>query len=218
MKTLFTFLLSFICLFAVAQKSDSTRTYYRIIRGGMIEHATELKSKRYVKNGESEIKRGRDILARGLYKDGNRYGRWRFFKGPDSVEQIYNYTTKQLEYNHPGKNILYEIDSLTENDKVIYPAKIGGFYTSLRFLIKEFTPSKEFRAYAGVHTVSLIFHIDQTGKLTKYETETGENELKRNEEIPLKELRPEDFDFIPAYVNDKPVSSKLIFRSRLTVN
>jgi len=214
-----TLLLSlFIPLFASAQKSDSTHTHFRIIRGGMIEHSTELKSKRYVKNGESEIKIGRDLLAVGLYKDDERSGRWRFFNGPDSLEQIYNYTTKKLEYNHTAKNIVYEIDSTKEGDKIIYPAKIGGYHTSLRFLIKKFSPSKEFRAYAGVHTVLLIFHIDEHGKLIKYQAETGEGELKRTEEISLSKFRPEDFDFVPAYLNGKPVASRLIFQSKLTVD
>jgi len=217
MKTLASLLLSLICFSASAQKSDSTRTHFRIIRGGMIEHSTELKSKRYVKNGESEIKTGRILLAAGLYKDGERYGRWRFFNGPDSLEQVYNYTTKKLEYNHSGKNMAYEVDSTKSGDKIIYPAKIGGYSTSLRFLVKEFSPSKEFRSYAGVHTVFLIFHIDKHGKLIKYETETGGGSIKRTEEIPLSKMRPEDFDFVPAYLNGKPVASRLIFEGKLTV-
>ncbi|MCZ4222264.1 hypothetical protein [Pedobacter rhodius] len=69
MKTLASLLLSIICFSASAQKSDSTHTHYKIIRGGMIEHSTELKSKRYIKNGESEIKVGRALFAIGLYKD-----------------------------------------------------------------------------------------------------------------------------------------------------
>ena len=71
MKTRSTLLLFFICFTATAQKSDSTRTYYRIIRGGMIEHAKELRTKRYVKNGLSEIKAGKTLVATGLYKEEN---------------------------------------------------------------------------------------------------------------------------------------------------
>lgn len=218
MKTLSTLLLSLTCFWVFAQKSDSTHTHYRIIRGGLIEHSTELKSKPNIKNGVSEIKSGRMIFATGIYKDGERFGRWRFFKGVDSVEQVYNYTTKKLEYNNTLANILYEIDSIKPNDKVVYPAKIGGFYSSLHYLTKKFSPSKTFRAYPGVHPVFLIFHIDENGKLTKYETQTGGGEFKKKEIIDLKALKPEDFEFVPAYLNGKPVSSRLIFKGDLTIS
>ncbi|GGI24705.1 hypothetical protein [Pedobacter mendelii] len=218
MKSLYSIILSFICLSVFAQKSDSTRTYYRIIRGGLIEHATELKSKRYIKNGESEIRANKHLAASGLYKDGERYGRWRFFDGPDSVEQVYNYTTKKVEINKPIRDILYEVDGLKTGDRIIYPAKIGGFNLGLRFLLKEYIPSKSFRPYVGIHVVKLIFHINEEGKLVKYETETGEGNLKEVINIDLKNLRPEDFEFTPAYLNNKPVASRLIFKSKLTVD
>ncbi|MDN3585086.1 hypothetical protein QWY86_00285 [Pedobacter aquatilis] len=217
MKTLASLLLILISFLTYAQKSDSTRTHYKIIRGGMIEHSTELKSKRYIKNGESEIKLGRNIVASGLYKNGQRYGRWRFFNGPDSVEQIYNYTTKKLEYNKKAKNITCEIDAAKVGDRIIQPAKIGGFYSSLRLLIKEFAPSKEFRAHPGVHSVFLIFYINKEGKLIKYEAETVGNNLKLSEIIPLSKFHPDELDFTPAYLNGKPASSRLIFESKLTV-
>nr|WP_199157529.1 hypothetical protein [Pedobacter sp. ASV2] len=218
MKTLLSFIIMLISFSVVAQKSDSTHTHYRIIRGGMIEHSTELKSKPHIKNGSSEIKSGKNLLATGIYKDGERFGRWRFFKELDSIEQVYNYTTKKLEYNNPDKDIIYEVDSLKPGDKIVYPAKIGGFATGLHFLIKKFSPPKEFKQLPGEHPIFLIFYIDEHGKLTKYETETGGGELKKKYSIDLKELQAEDFEFVPAYVNGKSVASRLIFKSRLTVD
>ncbi|WP_231491430.1 hypothetical protein [Pedobacter sp. Leaf170] len=217
MKTLALFLLTLIGFSAYAQKSDSTRMSYRIIRAGMIEHSTELKSKPHIKNGESEIKLGRNVVARGLYKNGERFGRWTFYKAPDSIEQVYNYSTKKLERNSAFANISCEIDSAKVGDRIIKATKIGGFYSGLRLLIKLFSPSKEFKSYAGIHPVYLIFHINENGKLIKYETETGIANLKRSEIIPLTKLKPEDFDFTPAYLNGKAVSCKLIFESKLTV-
>lgn len=217
MKTLSTLLLLSVSFTAFAQKSDSTHMHYRIIRGGLIEHSTELKSKKYVKNGESEITRGRAVLASGWYKDDKRYGRWRFFKGPDSLEQIYNYTTKKLEFNAPLSNILYEIDSIKPDDKVIYPAKIGGFYTGLQYLTKKFSPSKDFKQYPGVHPIFLIFHIDANGKLIKYESEVGGGEYKKKQDLELKDFKEEDFEFVPAYLNGKAVPSRLIFKGDLSV-
>ncbi|UKT62282.1 energy transducer TonB [Pedobacter mucosus] len=218
MKLLHSLLFILTTFNAFAQKSDSTHTHFRIIRGGLIEHSTELKSIKNVKNGISEIKSGKALLAMGMYKDGNRVGRWRFYKNADSVEQVYNYTTKKLEYNSTINNILYEIDSLKVGDTVVYPAKIGGFYTSLYFLRNKFQPSRDFRAYPGEHSVFLVFYLDENGKLTKYETETGGGNLKKLDIIDLKKMLPVDFEFVPAYVNGKPVASRLIYSGKLTVN
>lgn len=218
MKTFYTLVLHLICFSAYAQKSDSTHTHFRIIRGGLIEHSTELKSIKNVKNGLSEITSGKVLLGTGMYKDGERVGRWRFFKNTDSLEQVYNYSTKKLEYNNTLPNVLYEIDSIMPGDKVIYPAKIGGFYTGLNFLTKKISPSKDFKAYPGVHPVFLIFHIDANGKLLKYEAVTGGDGYKKTKNMDLKDLKPEDFDFVPAYLNGKAVSSRLIFKGDLTID
>ena len=218
MKTLLSFSFFILSFSVFAQKSDSTRMRYRIIRGGLIEHSTTLKSNRYVKNGWAEIKSGRDLLATGVYKDGERYGRWRFFRGPDSLEQVYNYTSRKLEYNNPPEQVSYKIDDLKEGDVIKYPAKIGGYFTSLHFLIRKFSPPMEFKAYPGIHTVLIIFHIDEHGKLVKYETETGKGTYLKKDSLNLKKFRSEDLEFVPAYRNDKPVSSKLIYQGKLTVN
>jgi hypothetical protein len=218
MKTRSTLLLFFICFTATAQKSDSTRTYYRIIRGGMIEHATELRTKRYVKNGLSEIKAGKTLVATGLYKEGKRYGRWRFFKTSDTVDQIYNYTTKKVEYSLSRPDFSYEIDSLKNSDQVIYPVKIGGSYFAFFFLWKQYTPPHDLRPYKGIHKAYLIFHINEKGILTKYETKVTSSVYNKTSEIKLKNLREEDFDFMPAIVNGKPVASKIIYESKITVD
>jgi len=218
MKTLFSLLLFFAFSNAFAQKSDSTHTHYRFIRGGFMEHSTELKSKKKVKNGVSKILTGQRVMATGLYQNDVRIGRWSFYREKDTLDQIYNYSTKKLEFALQDSLIFYEIDSLKAGDRVIYPAKIGGNHYGLHFLVKGFTPSYEFRKYPGLHKVFLIFYIDENGKLIKYDAEVVASGYKKLTNLDLKNFKDEDFDFTPAYVNGKAVPSKLVYESSLLVD
>lgn len=217
MKALLILLLSLTCFLAMAQKSDSTRTYYRIIRG-TIEHATELKSKRYVRNGAAEIKSGRKIIASGLYKDDRRYGRWIFFNAKDSLEQVYNYTTKKVEYNAPNKNISYYIDSLHNGDKVTYPAKIGGVNYAMHYLLKKFEAPYEIRKSPGIFNLYYIFNLDDTGILIKFEIKIASLNYNRIDTVDLNKLREEDLEFSPAILNGKKVASIIVYESKVTVD
>ncbi|MCX2575021.1 hypothetical protein [Pedobacter sandarakinus] len=126
MRWWYTCLIFLLPFCSYAQKSDSTHTHYRLIRGGFVEHVTSLKSNIRVKNGMARIQSGKKIIASGLYKDNERYGRWSFYNQLDSLAQIYNYTTKKVEYNPPSSTIYFEIDSLKPGDKVIRAMRIGG--------------------------------------------------------------------------------------------
>lgn len=217
MKTLLTLLSIFIGSFVYGQKSDSTHTHYRILRGGLIEHSTELKSKKYVKNGFSEIIANKKIIASGIYKDDLRVGRWRFFEIPDTLDQIYNYTTKKIEYNAVDSHLSYEVDSLKEGDRLIYPVKIGGSYYGMFFLIKKFSPPNELSKQKGIYKLYLIFSIDKTGQLIKYQANIISASYNKNFDISLNRFKPEDLEFTPAFLNGKQVASRLIFEAKFTV-
>lgn len=219
MKILLALCISILCCLTVnAQKSDSTRTHYRIIRGGFIEHSTELKSKRGLKNGEAEITGGRKVVAKGLYKDGEKVGRWRFFKAGDTLEQVYNYSTKKLEYNLPLQNISVEIDSLKDGDKVIAPAKIGGTCFGLVYLLNKYQVPNEIQKNTGEYELLFIFHLNSEGKLTKYQTRYVNSNLDRSYEIDLKKLNPEDLEFSAAKVNGTNVNSIFIYKVKFNVH
>jgi hypothetical protein len=203
------FMLLVCSLNSIAQKSDSTYTHYAFYRG-LSSHVTELKSKRGIKNGEYKIFGGRKIIATGLYKDNERIGRWRFFNENDSLDQVYNYTTQLVEYNLPNQRITCYIDSIKEGDKIIPPMKVGGAF-GLLFLTRLFLPPMEVYRGSGAYNLLHLFTLDEHGKLIRYETKIDASNYKKVEEIPLKKLKTEDFEFTPAKVNGKNVSSTLVF-------
>ncbi|WP_379089852.1 hypothetical protein [Pedobacter sp. UC225_65] len=219
MKTILILCISILCnLSAHAQKSDSTHTHYRLIRGGFVEHATELKSKKGVKNGEARIQNGKKIVAKGLYKDGERIGRWQFFKEGDTLEQIYNYSIKRMEYNLPHEKIRFEIDSLKEGDRIVYPAKIGGTNYALMYLLKQYIMPYQLQNSNGEYLLSFIFNIDRNGRLVKYEIKVGNNKINKLQQVDLKKLKPEDFEFTAAKLNGRNVESTLIFETKFTID
>jgi hypothetical protein len=214
------FLLSFTILLinyiSYAQKSDSTRTHYAFYRG-FSTHVTELKTKRGILNGEYKIFNGKTLAASGLYKNDERIGRWRFFYKKDSLDQIYNYTTKKVEFNRPDKKITYIINSLKDGDSVVYPTKVTG-YLGLFLLTKNYTPPIEIQKSVGEFNLYFIFNIDKFGKLINYRTKVASINFNKIEEGNLKKLRTEDFEFTPARVNGKNVASILILEASLGVN
>ncbi|RZK58520.1 MAG: hypothetical protein EOO91_08155 [Pedobacter sp.] len=186
-KTLLTFLFISSYFIVNAQKSDSTHTHYAFYRG-FSTHETELISKKGILNGEYIIFNGRKKTGvLGNYKNDERVGRWICYTQKDSIDQIYNYTTKTLIFNKPDKRITYYIDSLKDGDKVIYPAKIMGYF-GLFLLTRNYVPPVESVNYNKV------------------------------EEVNLKKLKPEDFEFSPAKVNGKNVECVMVFEGSLAVN
>ncbi|MCX2495891.1 hypothetical protein OQX63_20520 [Pedobacter sp. PF22-3] len=218
MKTLLSVLLYFISFTVVAQKTDSTHTHYRYVRGGFIEHSTELKSQRGIKNGIATILAGKKKFATGIYKNNERIGRWHFFCPLDTLEQIYNYSTKKLEYNVPIKEITYEIDSLKEGDKVSYPAKIGGNLYGMYFLTERFRIPSELKHIKGFHKLNYIFTVSNSGQLLNYEVKIISPSYNKTEIIDLAKFHPDDLAFVPAKVNGRAVKSKLIVNGDVTVD
>lgn len=215
-KYLLSFTILLITCFSYAQKSDSTHTHYAFYRG-FSTHVTELKTKRGILNGEYKIFNGRAVGASGLYKNDERVDRWRFYLSKDSLDQIYNYTTKMVEYNKTDKRISFIIDSLKDGDKVVYPTKITG-YLGIYLLTRNYIPPYEIQKKRGEFDLYFIFSIDKDGRLVKYETKVASLNYNKIEEVNLKKLKPEDFEFTPAKVNGKNIPSVLIYKGTLGVN
>lgn len=215
MKALCSLLLFFICFSVFAQKSDSTYTYYRLIRG-LSQHITELKTKRGVRNGLTEVVSFSKPIASGIYKDDVKVGRWRFFKEKDTLEQIYNYTTKKLEYNLIDPRITYQIDSLKDADKVILPAKIGGVHYALHYLLRHYPKPYELRGKTGSFNLIHIFSLNEKGILIHFETKIASSNYNYTETVEIAKLKPEDLEFTPAIKNGVPIKSILIFTTPVT--
>ncbi|WP_421942930.1 hypothetical protein [Pedobacter sp.] len=211
MKTLASLLLSLLCFSAFAQKSDSTRIRKSAIGYDLIEESTELKSKPHIKNGSAEVFFHKKLVATGLYKDNERVGRWRFFNR-DSLSQVYNYNSKKVEYNVPDTTINYNIDSLNQGDKVLYPVKIGTMNNLYWYLTSTARVPEELFQKNTDYKVTFFLNINKLGKITKLVVDYKSENKSKTYEIVDQAHRYKDFEFSPAIVNGNAVDSQMILK------
>jgi len=216
MKTLASLFLSLICFSAFAQESDSTRIRKSVNSYGLVEKSLELKSRPRIKNGSAEVFLHNKLVATGLYKDNERVGRWRFFNG-DSLSQIYNYSRKKIEYNVPDTTLAYSIDSLNQGDKVIYPVKIGSMNDLYWYLASTARIPDELKQINGEYQLTFVLSINKFGKITKFDVGFNLNNISKSYELLDQAKRYQDFDFVPAIVNNMAVNSQMILKGRATI-
>jgi hypothetical protein len=213
MKLILPFLFFLTTTFSLsAQNSDSTVTKTRFLSSGLKETSTALKTSKNVKNGPSEISDDKGILAQGAYKDGKRYGRWRFFR-TDTVEQIYNYTTGKVNYNLPDPTLTAVFDNSKVGDTVTNPIKIGGKTYGFKHLCEAL--AFHVRIDPGRYDLFFVLVLDSAGKLTKATAKITAVNYNQEMPIELNWLGPEDFEFVPGEINGKKVPSTFIFKTYL---
>ncbi|MDN3585087.1 hypothetical protein QWY86_00290 [Pedobacter aquatilis] len=216
MKIICTLSLSLLFLSSFAQKSDSTRVRKSTNSYGLIEKSVELKSKPHIKEGSAEVFLHNKLIATGLYKNNERIGRWRFFNG-DSISQLYNYNSKKIEYNVPDTTLTYNIDSLKEGDKLLYPVKIGSMNDLYWYLASTARIPDELKQINGEYQLIFILNINKLGKISKLVVDYRLGNNSKSYELVDQTHRYKDFDFVPAIVNDKAVNSQMLLKGRATI-
>ncbi|WP_316736586.1 hypothetical protein [Pedobacter aquatilis] len=213
MKIIYTLLISLLYITCAAQKSDSTRVRKTAIDYNLIEESTELKSKPHIKNGSAEVFLNDKLMATGLYNQNERVGRWRFFKyKTDTISQIYNYNLKKIEYNVPDTTIAYNIDSLNQGDKVLYPVKIGNMHDLYSYLTSSTKIPEELFQKNTDYKVTFFLTINEFGKITKLIVDYKLENNGKTYELVDQNHQYKDFDFSPAIVNGKAVDSQMILK------
>lgn len=86
------------------------------------------------------------------------------------------------------------------------------------YLLDFFKIPSNIRSFRGVHELFYIFHLDDNGRLIKYEIRIVSAGNEKIDIINLNRLREEDFEFSPAIVNGRRVASKIIYESKITVD
>ncbi|WP_231465138.1 hypothetical protein [Pedobacter sp. Leaf132] len=219
MKTLALILLMFIGFSAFAQKNDSTRVRKSFNSYGLLEKAVESKSKPHVRNGSAEVFYNDNLIATGLYKDNERFGRWRFFKyKTDTIAQIYNYSSKKIEFNLPDNTQNFFVDSLKQGDKLILPVKIGSMIDIYKYLAMKSKIPQELAKDNVKYNLLYIIYINKQGKITKLETEYLLNTSNKTFEITDKSNAYLDFDFVPAILNGKAVESQMMLKGTASLS
>ncbi|TCD10619.1 hypothetical protein EZ449_09765 [Pedobacter frigidisoli] len=218
MKTILTFILLGLGLTCYAQKSDTTTMRSRTIRDGFTEKYTVLKSNKNIKKGFAEVLFNQQQIASGQYNNNRRFNQWKFYFLNGEVEQIYNYTTKKVEYEFENKSTTYFLENLKDGDESINPVKIGGSYATAIVMSKMPNFMIDLRNKKGTYTISYIYSLDEFGNLTKLERKVVGENFSKSENIDSTLLEPEELEFNPGYVNGKPIKSSITINNTFTIN
>ena len=159
-----------------------------------------------------------------MYEDDKKTGVWRFFNADGKLMQIYNYSSRQVNFEAPEdttSNMRYLLDKvLAKGDKATKPIKTGGRYFGYLNYLRLFKLPPAYLGHPEVElnevktTVELL--ISPGGRLADYKVHINngvqDNVLKMNMNLPDEE----DKIFTPATLNGEPVACRIIIRVYIT--
>jgi hypothetical protein len=172
-----------------------------------------LKTDRKVRNGACKIYHGTTLVGTGKYAAGKRVGRWLFYD-QDSIQQVYNYDTRKLQFNRPPAGVSFEFDK-KPGDTVSNPAILEGSLGQSKLLLSYFPV--EMLSHEGTFQVVHYLSISETGELLKWDYKIISPEWNSAGTRNLTGIEKEiQSAFIPAAVNKHPVKSTIIMVTRMT--
>ncbi|MBS1524069.1 MAG: hypothetical protein JST19_00380 [Bacteroidetes bacterium] len=191
----------------------------------------DITEKFFVLKDSTEIKNGqyaayyhrKHIVAYGIYNNGKKAGKWRFFDPNGRIMEMYDYSTRTLQFeakDNPVGNISYLLDkNVSDTDRITKPVKIGGRYFGylpyLGLFKTPFDPS-QYTTYGAAAVVELL--ISPMGRLADFKIHVASNFLDYDQTITMSLglLKEEDKEFIPATFNGEPVLSRIVIRCKVT--
>ena len=156
-------------------------------------------------------------IASGMYTNDKRTGIWLFYSKKGVLIEKYAYDTNTLLYEgieDTTSNMRYFVDTkINDTDHITKPIKIGGRYYAYIPYLKLFKlPADISNAVQAGYLATLELLISPGGRLADYKIHlkiNGDDELFHPNTDLLKE---EDKQFIPATLNNQPVSCRIFIQ------
>ncbi len=184
-----------------------------------------LKSDNKTLNGLYQVYFKKNIpIASGKYDHGKQAGTWHFFDKTGKPVQQFNYDKLSLLYEAPLDSVSklkYIIDEkFTKADTITIPIRIGGRFFGYLPYLNLFRLPKGLLATEATSqwpTVYIELLISPGGRLADYRVHVlsaayGEKVL----EVDINQLSDEDKVFVPATLNGRYVSSRIVLLCTLT--
>lgn len=160
------------------------------------------------------------LIAAGNYDKNEKIGTWTFFDIKGKVSQRFDYNKRILVYEarqDSTSNIRYVVDdSLTKNPQFTRPVRIGGnYYGYLPYvnLIKLPPSASGLNNLTDRATMELL--ITPLGRLAEYKLRVSPVGASNQDDdlvlsINLDLLTDDDKMFVPATLNNEPISVRII--------
>lgn len=217
-------LYSLIFILPLCASAQETVVQKNRITNRVTEQVTVLKSDKVTREGPYQaFLDKKHPLAVGRYQNNAKVGVWSFYTPDNSLLQRYNYTTKELIYEGREDTTSfcrYLVDyPLKEGDKVTKPIRIGDRYYGYVNYLKLFKLPNDVQntGYGPVLAVVELL-VSPGGRLADYAVHLQAMGFDQKYHINLDLLSEEDKTFIPATLNDNPVTCQIIIRCVLQNN
>jgi hypothetical protein len=161
------------------------------------------------------------VVATGMFENDKKISVWRFYDQHGQAMQIYDYTKKQLLFEareDTSSSLRYFVDKkLDSTSKATKPVKIGGRYYGYLPYLNLFTIPKDLRDinYDSFSAVVELL-ISPYGRLADYKVHLTAVNFERTINMNINLPNEEDTVFIPATLNDEPISSRVVIQCYVT--
>ncbi len=156
-------------------------------------------------------KRNKKIVSTGTYQEDQRNGEWSYYNHQGELEQIYNFTKKELVFIKNRENYLNnEIKVLEGADTVLKvvdqsPIYIGGQSSINNYLMKSVNYPREAEKKGISGRVTVYFTIGADGKASNYKVEKPVGYGMDDEALRVVKGLPDTW--LPAILNGEKISS-----------
>jgi len=178
---------------------------------------TIIEANKEVKQGLYQALYNKTAIASGMYTNDKRIGVWLFYNKKGELLEKYEYDTNTLLYEaveDTSSNMRYFVDAkINAADHVTKPIKIGGrYYAYIPYLrLFKLPPDLSNNTHDG-YLATLELLVSPGGRLADYKIHlkiNGDDEIMHPNTDLLKE---EDKQFIPASLNNEPVSCRIFIQ------
>lgn len=215
-----------ICLLLLCTGSFAQETIERSQK--LTKKITEvyhvLQSDPNIKHGLYQARHDKKIaLASGLYAHNKRVGVWHFFDYAGNLLQNYNYDQNLLTYEAPddsGSRFKYLFDKkVISTDVLTKPVKIGGrFFGYINYMKVFKKPADADYEDLDRANITIELLISPGGHLAAYTIHVRNYNYNNDLSVNIDLLSEEDKTFIPATLNNEPVSARIVIPCQLDRN
>lgn len=204
----------FMLLFASFTNAQQVVLKKHNITKGIQERYYVLKSDHHTKQGLYQVIYHKKALASGAYTNGKQTGVWHFYDYQQKLMQNFNFDTRRVLYEAPEDSVskfkyLFD-ETLHDADQVTKPIRIGGRYFGYLPYLKIFKLPPDLIYWDSDIPILLEILVSPGGNVADYIVHFNSFTYQKTFHVNINLLNTDDKLFIPATINGKAVSSRIM--------
>jgi len=156
------------------------------------------------------------LMLRGVYKNGEKSGTWRYYDGNNHLTQIFDYSKSKLLYTNADSGSYVSSNYYIQGDSsknINPPVKIGGAtFTFLLLHNNKLIPESLLKLKEDIK-ITYTFDVSEKGKTENVSVVYATSKTEEKGKVALKNA--DLLDFVPAKKDNRPVRSKFTLTSTI---